>query len=376
VSASPAASRGPLTGLKILEIESIGPGPFAAMALADMGANVLRIARPPRAAAPASARNPVLARGRAGTVSVDLKVPEDVERVLGLVGQADGLIEGFRPGVMERLGLAPDACLRRNPRLIYGRVTGWGRSGPLARSAGHDINYIALTGALHACGTRESGPVPPLNLVGDFGGGGLLLAFGMVCALLEARTSGQGQIVDAAMIDGASMLMAMIHGMHGSGRWPAPRAGNLLDGSAYFYTCYECADGWMAVGAIEAEFRLQLLRLLGLQDEAASIMAADDADPEVRRRLAAIFKTRTRAEWQALFDDTDACVSPVLDLDEVTTHPQTAATQTFSTIDGVVHPNPAPRFSRTVPATPDHESLETANAKLEEWGLARADVVS
>lgn len=372
MSGSPPASLGPLAGIKILEIESIGPGPFAAMALADMGANVLRIARPPRATA--SAPNPVLSRNRAGTVSVDLKVPEDVERVLKLVEQADGLIEGFRPGVMERLGLAPDACLRRNPRLIYGRVTGWGRSGPLARGAGHDINYIALTGALHACGTRESGPIPPLNLVGDFGGGGLLLAFGMVCALLEARSSGQGQIVDAAMIDGASLLMAMIHGMRGSGRWPAPRAGNVLDGSAYFYTCYECADGWMAVGAIETEFRLQLLRLLGLQHDAASIMAADAADPEVRRRLGDIFKTRTRAEWQALFDGTDACVSPVLSLDEITTHPQTAATHTFSTIDGVVHPNPAPRFSRTVPARLDRYSAETADAKLEEWGLAPADV--
>jgi alpha-methylacyl-CoA racemase len=344
------------------------------MALADMGANVLRIARPARATASAHARNPVLARGRAGTVSVDLKQSAEVERVLRLVEQADGLIEGFRPGVMEKLGLSPDDCLRRNPRLIYGRVTGWGRSGPLARSAGHDINYIALTGALHACGTRESGPIPPLNLVGDFGGGGLLLAFGMVCALLEARTSGQGQIVDAAMIDGASLLMAMIHGMRGSGRWPAPRAGNILDGSAYFYTCYECADGWMAVGAIEAEFRLQLLHLLGLQDEAASIMAADDADPEVRRRLGDIFKTRTRAEWQALFNDTDACVTPVLSLDEITTHPQTAASETFTQIDGVVHPNPAPRFSRTVPAKPARHSLEAADAKLEAWGLAPADV--
>lgn len=365
---------GPLTGFKVIEIESIGPGPFAAMMLADLGANVLRIARPTRQSA--ANRNPVLCRGRAGTLTLDLKVPADVQRLVGLIADADALIEGFRPEVMERLSLGPEECLQRNPQLVYGRVTGWGRSGPLAPTAGHDINYIALTGALHACGTEQSGPIAPLNLVGDFGGGGLMLAFGIVCALLEARTSGRGQVVDAAMTDGAAVLMAMIFGMRAQGRWPAARAGNILDGSAYFYTVYACADGWMAVGAIETEFRLKWLTLLGLGEEAASIMKADANDPEIRRRIAAIFKTRARAEWQHIFDGTDACVSPVLAMDEVLSHEQNTARTTFSTVDGVLHPNPAPRFSRTPPAPPG--SLGTAAAvaaHLGQWGLTRDDVI-
>ncbi len=365
---------GPLTGLNIIEIESIGPGPFAAMTLADLGANVLRIARPTRMTA--SNRNPVLCRGRTGTLSLDLKKPADVQRLLALLERSDAVIEGFRPDVMERLGLGPEACLGRNPKLVYGRVTGWGRTGPLALTAGHDINYIALTGALHACGTAASGPIAPLNLVGDFGGGGLMLAFGIVCALLEARTSGRGQIVDAAMIDGASVLMAMIYGLRAQGRWPAERAGNILDGSAYFYTVYECADGWMAVGAIEPEFRLELLERLGLGGEASTIMRADAADPEVRGRLAAIFKTRTRAEWRQVFDDTDACVTPVLRMDEVQSHEQIAARATFSTVDGVTHPNPAPRFSRTPAAAPGSPASARATAaRLEAWGLSHGDVL-
>jgi alpha-methylacyl-CoA racemase len=365
---------GPLTGFKVIEIESIGPGPFAAMMLADLGANVLRIARPSRQTV--NNRNPVLCRGRAGTLTLDLKVPADVQRLLGLIGDADAMIEGFRPDVMERLGLGPEECLQRNPQLVYGRVTGWGRSGPLAPTAGHDINYIALTGALHACGTEQSGPVAPLNLVGDFGGGGLMLAFGIVCALLEARNSGRGQVVDAAMTDGAAALMAMIFGLRAQGRWPAARAGNILDGSAYFYTVYACADGWMAVGAIETEFRLKWLTLLGLGEEAASIMTADANDPEIRGRIAAIFKTRARAEWQHIFDGTDACVSPVLAMDEVLSHEQNAVRTTFSTVDGVLHPNPAPRFSRTPPAPPGSPGTAAAvAAHLGQWGLTRADVI-
>jgi alpha-methylacyl-CoA racemase len=370
MSASVPALKGPLAGLKVLEIEGIGPGPFAAMALADLGANVLRIARPTRS--PATARNPVLGRGRTATLTLDLKKQADVVRLLSLIDGADALIEGFRPDVMERLGLSPNRCLGRNPRLVYGRVTGWGRSGPLAPTAGHDI---ALTGALYACGTRESGPVPPLNLVGDLGGGGLMLAFGIVCALLEARQSGHGQVVDAAMTDGASTLMGMIHGLRGGGRWPADRAGNILDGSAYFYTCYECADGWMAVGAIETQFREQMLTLLGLESELPWIMAADDRDPSVRGRLANVFKTRSRAEWQKIFDGTDACVSPVLRLDEVTRHEHNAAMGTFSTVEGVVHPNPAPRFSRTPPPRPTHSAPPDADARLKDWGLTPFDVL-
>jgi alpha-methylacyl-CoA racemase len=368
-------AQGPLVGLKILEIESIGPGPFAAMVLGDLGANVLRIARPSRA--PTANGNPVLGRNRTATLTLDLKKPEDAQRLLEHVANADALIEGFRPGVMERLGLGPDACLERNPRLVYGRVTGWGRTGPLAKAAGHDINYIALTGALHACGTAESGPIPPLNLVGDFGGGGLLLAFGVVCALLEARTSGRGQVVDAAMIDGAAMLMSMIYGMRANGRWPATRAGNILDGSAYFYTCYECADGgWMAVGAIETEFRLQLLQLLGLADETAAIMAASPTDPSVRERLAQVFRSRSRDEWAQVFDGTDACTTPVLHMDEVAGHEQNRQWGSFNLVDGVIQPGPAPRFSRTPPAPPGQPSdLDQRRASLADWGLTTADVV-
>jgi alpha-methylacyl-CoA racemase len=363
---------GPLAGIKVIEVESIGPGPFAAMMLANLGANVLRIARPAHAGT--RVRNPVLERGRTATLTLDLKNTADVERLRGLIDRADSLLEGFRPNVMEKLGLGPDACMLSNPRLVYGRVTGWGRTGPLARTAGHDINYIALTGALYACGTSASGPVPPLNLVGDFGGGGLLLAFGVVCALLEARNSGRGQIVDAAMIDGASALMSMMHGMRSSGRWPAQRAGNILDGSAYFYTCYECSDGWMAVGAIEPKFRLQLLDLLGLHADAKSIIASADNDPQVRQRLADIFRTKTRAQWQRIFDGTDACVSPVLHMDEVQYHDQIAAWGTVGIVDGVVHPNPAPRFSRTSPPQPGQSaSRERRRALLNEWGLQETE---
>jgi alpha-methylacyl-CoA racemase len=366
---------GPLCGVKVLEIESIGPGPFAAMTLADMGANVLRIAR--ASDANLKRRNPVLARGRTGTVTLDLKRSSDAERVMQLVGLSDVIIEGFRPGVMERLGCGPEDCLKRNPRIVYGRITGWGRTGPLASAAGHDINYIALTGALHACGTAQSGPVPPLNLVGDFGGGGMLLAFGVVCALLETRHSGLGQVVDAAMIDGASVLMSMMYGMRGTGRWPAKRAGNILDGSAYFYTCYACSDGgWMAVGAIEAPFRRELLRLLGLDAQSAAIMAAPDNDPRIRELLATVFKTRSRSEWQQVFEGSDACVSPVLDMDEAPTHEQNRAGATFSIVDGVTHPNPAPRFSRSRTLSPGQEGHGEFDAdSLQAWGLTRNDVI-
>jgi len=363
---------GPLEGLKILEIESIGPGPFAAMALADLGANVLRIARP--AHATARLANPVLGRGRTATVRLDLKTPGDLQRLLGLIERADALIEGFRPGVMERMGLGPDICLTRNAKLIYARVTGWGRTGPLAHTAGHDINYIALTGALSACGTAESGPIPPLNLVGDFGGGGLLLAFGVVCALLESRNSGRGQVVDVAMISGAALLMSMIYGLRAQGRWSANRGGNILDGSAYFYTCYRCLDGgWMAVGAIEREFRLQWLQLLGLSEEAESILAAPHDDSAARARIADVFRSRTRAEWQKIFDGTDACVTPILHMDELLSHEQNRAMNSFALVDGALHPRPSPSFSRT-PAAPAHpdSAAEDRRTRLDDWGPAAA----
>lgn len=339
------SSTGPLAGVRILEIESIGPGPYACMMLADLGASVLQVARP----GPARRNpNPVLYRNRAGSVALDLKTREGRDAMLELVAQADGLVEGYRPGVMERLGLGPDACLGRNPRLIFGRITGWGRNGPLAESAGHDINYIALTGALHACGTQESGPAVPLNLVGDFGGGGLMLAFGIVSAVLEARSSGRGQVVDCAMIDGAASLMSMMYGMRATGRWPASRAGNLLDGSAWYYTTYPCSDGrWMAVGALEPEFRRILLDKLELSAQADALMAASAHDAEARAQVGAVFMRRTRAEWQTLFEGTDACVSPVLAMGEVLDHPHNQAWGSFRKVDEFAHPMPAPRFSRT-----------------------------
>lgn len=365
---------GPLGGIKVLEIESIGPGPFAAMLLADLGANVLRIARP--ATARTARRNPVLDRGRAGVLQVDLKSNEGRERLLDLLGGADALIEGYRPGVMERLNLSPDICLARNPRLVYGRITGWGRAGPLAHSAGHDINYIALTGALYACGTAESGPVPPLNLVGDFGGGGLLLAFGLVSALLEAKSSDRGQVVDAAMIDGAGLLMSMIYGLRANGRWRADRAGNILDGSAYFYRCYACADNqWMAVGAIEPEFRLLFLQKLGLAEDVSTIMRLADDEPGIQARIAGIFRSQPRAHWQHIFEGSDACVSPVLSPDEVASHPHIQAWGSFKNIDGVVHPMPAPRFGRSALAGPQSGAADTAG-QLADWGLDPSSVAS
>lgn len=365
-----AASAGPLAGVQVLEIESIGPGPFASMLLSDLGANVLRIARP--AGAETRVRNPVLERGRSGTLHLDLKSATDHARLLELIGRADALVEGFRPGVMERLRIGPDECLALNPRLVYGRVTGWGRKGPLAMTAGHDINYIALSGALYACGTRESGPVPPLNLVGDFGGGGLLLALGIVSALFEARGSGRGQVVDTAMVEGAGILMSMIYGLRANGRWPAARAGNVLDGSAYYYRCYECAGGgWMAVGAIEPEFRRIFLQKLGLDAEISSILAADDREPATHAKIAGIFAAQTRNHWERIFSIGDACVSPVLDLDEVAEHPQNRAAHGFELWDGALHPMPVPNFSRT---SLSHPKAAAANAasRLAEWDLPSA----
>lgn len=338
--------QGPLAGIRILEIESIGPGPHAAMLLAGLGASVLRIGRP--AATRAWPYNPVLDRGRAGQVTLDLKDAGDRERLLNLVGQADALLEGFRPGVMERLRLGPDACLARQPRLVYGRVTGWGRTGPLAPRAGHDINYIALTGALHAIGTRGSGPVPPLNLVGDFGGGGMLLALGVVCALLASRQSGQGQVVDATMLDGAATLMAMTYGLMANGAWTDARAGNLLDGGAWFYTCYRCRDGrFVAVGAIEPPFRECLLEGLGFARPYARFFDAAPADPGIRAELAGRFMERDRDDWAVAFADTDACVSPVLSITEAPDHPQIRALGTLRRVNGAIQPIVAPRFSAT-----------------------------
>jgi len=345
---------GPLAGIRIVEIAGIGPAPYCAMVLADLGAEVIRVDRPggQELGLPLPPHLEVLNRGRA-SIALDLKKDGAVDVVLRLLADADGLIEGLRPGVMERLGLGPDTCLERNPRLVYGRVTGWGQKGPLARTAGHDINYISLTGALAAVGPSGGKPVPPLNLIGDFGGGAMYLAVGMLAAILAARESGRGQVVDAAMVDGANQLMSMFHALTAGGMWSGGRGENLLDGGAPFYDTYETKDGrYVAVGAIEPKFYATLLEGLGLMD--ADLPAQNDraAWPQLRRKLAGAIKTRTQAEWVAVFDGSDACVSPVLDLEEVAGHSHNVARDAFIDVSGVTQPRPAPRFSGTATGIP------------------------
>jgi alpha-methylacyl-CoA racemase len=369
---------GPLTGIRVLEFEAIGPGPFCGMMLADMGADVLRIDRPAdvRAGFGRERRIDVMVRGRR-SVTLDLKSPDGVEAALRLAERADALIEGLRPGVMERLGLGPDVLLARNPRIVYGRMTGWGQNGPLAQRAGHDIDYIALTGALHAIGRAGEAPVPPLNLVGDFGGGGMLLAFGIACGLLEARGSGRGQVVDAAMVDGASVLATMFHGMAAAGRWSDTRGTNLLDTGAPWYDTYETRDArHVAVGAIEPQFYAVLLERLGLA--AADLPPQNDRAgwPVLRERFAAVFRTRTRDEWVAAFEGTDACFAPVLSFTEARTDPHNLARGAFVESGGIPQPAPAPRFSRTPGAIrgAPPERGEHGRAALADWGLGDAEV--
>jgi alpha-methylacyl-CoA racemase len=365
-------SSGPLTGLRVIEMVGIGPCPFAAMMLADMGAEVIRIDRKPDPAAPnpypsLGTKFDVMARGRR-TLALDVKQPRARQLLLDLVAKADALVEGFRPGVMERLGLGPDACFDRNPKLVYGRVTGWGQTGPLAQAAGHDLNYVALSGMLHAMGDADRPPAPPLNLVGDFGGGGMMLAFGVVCALLEARTSGRGQVVDAAMTDGAALLGAMMYGLRAHGSWSAARGANLLDGGAPFYATYACADGkFIAVGAIEPQFYDRLLALTGAFEPAFARQRRQDDWPALKEKFAALFATRTRAAWCALLEGTDVCFAPVLDMDEAPHHPHNAARRTFVDVDGVTQPAPAPRFSRT-PGHAGPVAAPDGAAVLADWG--------
>jgi len=364
---------GPLQGTRILELASIGPGPFCAMLLADLGAEVLAVDRP---AAERPAWPALFGRGRR-RVAVDLKHPEGPGVVLDLVAGADALVEGFRPGVAERLGIGPEACLARNPRLVYGRVTGWGQDGPLAGAAGHDIDYIALAGALHPVGPAEGPPVPALNLLGDFGGGGMLLALGVVAALLEAARSGQGQVVDAAMVDGAALLTTQLHELLAAGLWTDRRAANLLDGAAPFYAVYETADGrHLAVGALEPRFYAELLDRVGLAAEDLPDQLDRDGWPVLRQRLAAAFRTRTREEWCRLLEGSDACVAPVLSLLEAPTHPHNQARATFVEVGGVTQPAPAPRFSRTpcpTPAPPSGDADDPAPV-LTAWGLAPTEI--
>lgn len=332
------APQGPLCGIRIVEIAGLGPTPFAAMTLADMGADVVRITRP-GAQVLFAQQTDILNRGR-GHLELDLKSPAGASTARALISRADGLIEGMRPGAMERLGLGPEAMIDVNPRLVYGRMTGWGQSGPLATTAGHDINYIALTGMLHAIGDAD--PVVPLNLLGDFGGGGMYLAFGMVCALLQATRTGQGQVVDAAIVDGVAHMASMIYSLRAAGVWEDQRQSNILDGAAPFYTTYRCAcGGHVAVGAIEAKFWAQLLEMLDITDMPSQLSRPDW--PEMRARLSRVFASHTRDHWAAYFDQTDACVTPVLSIDEAAANPHMAARDIF----GAAGPGAAPRLSRT-----------------------------
>ncbi len=369
---------GVLSGLRVIEIEAIGPAPFAGMMLADHGAEVLRIDRVTESglgiAAADAARDP-LARGKR-SVAFDLKRGEGVEAALKLIARADALIEGFRPGVMERLGLGPETCLKRNPKLVYGRMTGYGQSGPLAPRAGHDIDYIALAGALAAIGPQDR-PVPPLNLIGDFGGGGMLLAFGVAAALLSVARGGKGQVVDASMVEGAALLTAFLHGLKAMGLWNENRAANLLDGGAPFYDAYRTKDGkFLAVGAIEPKFYAELIEKLGLGGATLPGQMDRARWPVLKQRIAAAIATRSRAEWEAIFDGSDACVAPVLTMTEAPAHPHNAARKNFVSAFGVVQPAPAPRFAASpgaIAGPPRPAGADTRKA-LMDWGFSVKEI--
>jgi len=367
---------GPLTGVKIIEFQGIGPGPFCGMMLSDMGADVVRIDRKVRNGT-GGTKFEIGGRGRR-SVSVDLKKPEAIEACLKLIDKADIVFEGFRPGVMERLGLGPDICLKRNKRLVYGRMTGWGQDGPYSQTAGHDINYIAITGALRSCARPGEKPMHPLNLVGDFGGGALYLVVGLLAALHEAKVSGLGQVVDCAMTDGSASLMSMFFGMNASGAWSDEIGTNLLDGGAPFYDSYECSDGnYISLGSIEPQFYAELLEKLGLTDDPDFKKQMSRSKwPEMKQRLIDRFKTKTRDQWSAIMENTDICYGPVLTIKEAIKHPQNVARKTFIEIDGVSQPAPAPRFSRTVskvqgPAPVIGQHTESA---MRDWGLTAAEV--
>lgn len=376
---SPAPSgKGPLSGLRIIEFEGIGPGPFCAMCLADLGADVLLIDRPGESGLGLGRARwyDVMMRGRR-SVTLDLKTTQGTTAALQLLSRADACIEGFRPGVMERLGLGPEVVLARNPRLVYGRMTGWGQAGPMAARAGHDINYIALSGALAAIGRHGEAPVAPLNLVGDFGGGGLLLAFGITSALLEAQRAGRGQVVDAAMVEGASLLSAMFHGMLAANRWTEARGVNALDSGAPWYDTYRTQDDqYVAIGAIESKFYAALLQGLGLDTTPLPAQHDRAGWPQLRAAFTAAFASRTRAQWCDIFDGTDACVSPVLTWTEARAHAHMQARESFVEVGGVPQPAPAPRFSRTPNATPTKppERGEGGAAALRDWGFSAAEI--
>ncbi len=364
---------GPLEGVRIIEFQGIGPGPFCGMILSDMGADIVRIDRAANVPeeAPDAPPGDLLARGRR-SIGIDLKNPAGVETALKLIEGADALFEGFRPGVMERLGLGPDVCLERNPKLVYGRMTGWGQEGPYSSMAGHDINYIALAGALAPIAREGQAPVPPLNLVGDFGGGGMYLAVGMLGALLSAQRTGKGQVVDAAMVDGASSLITSVHAGLASGGWHRGRASNVLDTGAHFYDAYETLDGkYIALGSIEPQFYAELLQLLGWEGEPLPYQHDRTRWPEMKQRVSAMIRTKTRAEWEAVFEGSDVCFGPVLEPWEAPEHPHAKARGAFEEVAGVVQPAPAPRFSATkseIQGPPAHPGQHTAEI-LGELGI-------
>ena len=364
--------KGPLSGLKVIEFAGIGPGPFCGMLLSDLGADVVRIDRKGQGrSSPAD----ITSRGRR-SIGLDLKTPAAIETCLKLMEGADAVFEGFRPGVMERLGLGPEVALKRNPKLVYGRMTGWGQTGPYANAAGHDMNYIAITGALHAIGTGDK-PIPPLNLVGDFGGGALYLAFGLLAGVLNARATGEGQVIDCAMSDGAASLMAMFYGFKASGMWKDERRANLLDGGAHFYDTYQCADGkWISIGSIEPQFYALLLEKTGINDPAFAAQMDRGAWNDLRDKLAHVIAQKTQAEWCEIMDATDVCFAPVLDLDAAPKHPHNVARQTFVELGGVVQPAPAPRFSATpgeIQGPPPAIGAHDREA-LSDWGFSTAAI--
>jgi alpha-methylacyl-CoA racemase len=372
---------GPLAGFKVVQLAGIGPSPFTAMMLADMGADVLRIDRLHPEPNPAYlGKGNVLGRGQR-SVGIDLKAPAGREAVLRLVSHADALTEGFRPGVVERLGLGPDDCLARNPRLVYGRMTGWGQDGPYSAYAGHDINYMAISGTLSLLGRAGEVPSPPVNLLGDFGGGGMLLAYGIVCALLETSKSGVGQVIDANVADGAGLLAAMVWGLQAVGSWSGGRGGNRLDSGAWYYEVYETSDGkFVSIGALEPQFYAEMVKLTGLSeniDQAGPLPVQTDSSTwaGMKDRMTALMKTRTRAEWCALMEGTDACFAPVLELHEAPAHPHNRARNSFVEVAGVMQPAPAPRFSRTPAAIPGPPPLPGQHTKsvLADWGFDAAE---
>lgn len=366
---------GPLEGIKIIEIAGIGPGPFCGMMLADMGAEVIRIDRAGGGLGGAIP-NDIMNRNRR-SVAVNLKSPEGAETVLKLCENADAIFEGFRPGVAERLGIGPDACLKRNPKIVYGRMTGWGQDGPMAQAAGHDINYISLSGALHAIGRKGESPVPPLNLVGDFGGGGMYLAFGMVCALLEAQKSGKGQVVDAAMVDGSASLMSMFFTFKNMGMFNEERGTNMLDGAAHFYDTYETKDGkWVSIGSIEPQFYKLLIEKANLDATKFAPQMVVDKWPELKAELREVFLSKTRDEWCEIMEGTDVCFAPILSISEAVEHPHNKARQTFVEVDGITQPAPAPRFSRSKPEIRNNARLagQDTMGVLSSWGFSTEEI--